>query len=504
MHKMASALFALTCGSVGVWACSSDNGTAPNTADASDGAADDGGTDAPPQPILDDGAVVKCQLDNGGDPVALCTQKVVLTSQRRGGFVPEGGVYASWDSKTFAPDTNDAGAPLHDFHDDLGFGAAIASYHLASGLYGDNEITATLDDALVSLAIVAEAELATPPADYDGDVYARLRLVGAGLRYINENAHAAKIDAIAEPYARAIYAAYYQQVTGGDAGAADFAIGTPAGSQTAYEPAKVANAALALIDMAVRHKDDDAANASKWQTAAVRALDHLWLRARDPATHLYYRALVTSVDPGHDSLAASPLPSDALYAEVQARVMLSLLRAQELVRSNAGALTAIATYPFQAHAVDLFYAMNGSASAADAGVVVSLWDAANNGYFEAYVPSTATFMTNKPTAANALMFAAIHRKFYDDPPADAGPGTLDVTQLRALRKLLIDRAPQYSSLFSVVINQDAYLRASSSDYHLAELPDDAGVEPRAGSYESAAIAAVLEALNEQLYGYVKP
>ena len=502
MRKIASALFALSCGSLGVWACSSDNGSAPNTADASDGTAGDAAADSPLPPILDTGTIVKCKLENGGDPAALCTQKVVLTAQRRGGFVAEGGVYASWDSKTFVPDTNDAGAPLHDFRDDLGFGAAIANYHYTSGFYGDSEITATLDNALVSLAIVAEAELATPPADYDGEVYSRLRVFGAGLRYINENEHAAKIDAIAEPYARAIYATYYQPVVGGDAGTSGFVIGTPAASsQTAYEPAKVANAALALIDMAVRHKDDDTVNATKWQTAAVRALDYLWLRARDPVTHLYYRALVTSADAGHDALAASPSPNDALYTEVQAHVMLSLFRAQALVRANAGALPAIASYPFQAHAEDLLYAMNGSA--VDVAIAVSLWDTTNHGYFEAYVPSTTSFMTNKPTAANALMFASIHRKFYDDPPADAGSDTLEVAQLRALRKLLVDRAPQYSSLFSVVNNQEAYLRASSSDYHLAALPNDAGIDPMAGSYQSTAIAAVLEALNEQLYGYVK-
>ena len=483
-----------------VWACSSDNGVVPNTADASDGTAGDAAMDGNPPPILDDATIVKCKLENGGDPVALCAQKIVLTAQRRGGFAAEGGVFASWDSKTFLPDTNDAGATMHDFHDDLGFGAAIANYHYASGLYGDNQITSTLDNVIVSLATVIEAELPTPPAEYDGDVYARLRAVGAGLRYINENEHAAKIDAIAEPYARAIFATYYLPVSVGDAGAGDAVIGTSAGNgQVAYEPAKVATAALALLDMAVRHDGDDHANAVKWQAAAVRALDHLWLRGRDPVTHLYYASLVTSGDAGHDALASSPLPNDALYTEVQAHVMLSLLRAQAVVRDNAkpdgGALAGLASYPFKEHVEDLLAAMNGS---------VALWDQANNGYFEGYVPSTASLLTNKPTAANALMFAAIHRKFFDDPPFDAGPSSADVVQLRALRKLLLDGAPQYTSLFSVVTNQEAYLRAASSDFHLALLPGDAGVAPRASSYESAAIAAALEGLNEQLYGFVKP
>jgi hypothetical protein len=498
MRKIASALLALTCGSLCVWACSSDNGVVANTADASDGTAAEAGPDGSRPPTGPDGSVVACKLENGGDPVALCTQKVVLKAQRLGGFAAEAGVFASWDSKTFLPDTNDAGATLRDFHDDLGFGAAISNYHFASGLYGDNEITATLDDTLVSLATVIESELPAPPAEYDGDVYARLRAIAAGLRYINENEHAAKIDAIAEPYARAIFSTYYLPVTGIDGGASASVIGTPSGNgQVAYEPAKVATAALALIQMAARHQGDDAANALKWETAASRALDYLWLRARDPVTHLYYASLVTSGDAGHDALATSPMPNDALYTEVQAHVMLTLLRAHALVRvgTDGGALSGLASYPFTAHVEDLLASMNNG---------IGLWDAVGQGFFEGYVPSTMSLLTNKPTAANALMFGAIHRKFFDDPPFDAGPESTEVVELKAIRKLLLDRTPENSSLFSVVTNQEAYLRASSPDFHLALLPGDAGTEPRAASYQSAAIALTLEGLNEQLYGYVKP
>jgi hypothetical protein len=136
------------------------------------------------------------------------------------------------------------------------------------------------------------------------------------------------------------------------------------------------------------------------------------------------------------------------------------------------------------------------AGGGDAGAPsVSLWDSNDRGFFEGYIPSTQTLLTTKSTLANGYMFGAVHHAFYDDP-ADASAGSPEVVELRGLRSLLLDRVPQNSSLFSVVQDQSAYLRASTKDYQLT-------TEPRAASYRMRSIAAALEGLNEQFYGYLK-
>ncbi len=488
MRKLASVFLALSTIPLAIWSCGGDSVT-DVPADAAVPDASDARADSPITPPVD-ASTRHCTLDNGSDPVALCIQKVILKNERRAAFVKALGVAASWDSKTFVPDTN-GGMPLHDVHDDVAFAASISSYDLAARLYGDTEINADLDNVLVTMVTNIEMQLATPPAEYGGDVYLQLRKIAGNLRYINENDHAKKIDAIAEPYGRAIYTTYSQAV-----GAGDSVLGTPAGGgQVAYTTADVATGAVALLDMAVRHAIDDAANATLWVDGAKRALDHLSSRARDPVTHLYYRSLVTSGDPNHDALAGA-MPNDALLSDVQATVMLALMRANELVLANPTVLGAFTGYGLASNADQLFRAMN----------TAGLWDSADRGYLEGYVPSTSTFLTNKPTRANALMFGAIHRKFIDAPPFDAGSATIDVVQLKALRSLFIQQQPDNSSLLSVVFDQTSYFRASSRDYRLAQLPpsdggtSDAGTEPRAASYTAAATAAALEGLSEQLYG----
>ncbi len=477
MRKLASSFLAIATVPLAFWACSSDSpATVPADAAVAD-VVDAGGVDSPIVPRID-ASTRHCTLDNGGDPVALCTQKLILKSERAAAFIKTLGVVASWDSKSFVPDP-EGGAPTHDVHDDIAFASSISNYHIAARLYGDSEINTDLDNVLVDMVVNIEAELATPLAEYGGEVYLQLRNVAGNLRYINENEHAMKIDVLADAYGRAINNTYSQNV-----GSGDTVLGTSAGGgQVAYTTADVATGALALLDMAVRHASDDAANAALWVLAAKRALVHLRTRARDPVTHLYYRALLTSADPDHDTLASGTLPSDALLSDVQATVMLSLMRANELVLANTTTLATFTSYGLPTLADDLFQAMNAA----------GLWDSNDRGYLEGYVPSTSTFLTDKPTRANALMFGAIHRKFIDAPPFDAGATTIDVVQLKALRSLLISQQPNNSSLLSIVFDQTSYLRASSRDYKLTQAP-------LAGSYTAAATAAALEGLSEQLYG----
>jgi hypothetical protein len=115
---------------------------------------------------------------------------------------------------------------------------------------------------------------------------------------------------------------------------------------------------------------------------------------------------------------------------------------------------------------------------------------AGNGYFEGYVPSTATTIKTKATRPNALMLAALHR-------ARLVNGNPFSWQINPLRVLLLNNmtAPPNSNLITVVGFQQAYFRASTVDFRLIT----AG-EPHPSSYNSAAIGAAIEGLTEQLWG----
>jgi hypothetical protein len=54
--------------------------------------------------------------------------------------------------------------------------------------------------------------------------------------------------------------------------------------------------------------------------------------------------------------------------------------------------------------------------------------------------------------------------------------------------------PLNAVLYSVVSGQSAYFRAASQDFHLA-------TEPRGASYDSRAVEAICETLNELWYGF---
>jgi hypothetical protein len=514
----------------GVVSCGG-NGATPPGGDASADAHADAHADVAldtgnPFMIPDVVPMASCALVSSGlDPISFCTQKAALSQELQQAYSANLGVQASWDSTTGLPNVDDAGAPLHDFHDDLAFGEQITNFHLSASRYGDNELSPLLDDVLVPLAKVVEAELSPLPAEYTGETYTRLRAIASGLRLINENTEASKVDALADSYGRAIFTSFAQTLPtgnpdagagdGGDAG--DAATGDAAlnvgdnvvlgvrvsGGAVAYRPADVATGAYALIDMSIRHVADDPSSSVAWQSAAVRSLSHLLARGRD-ASGLFYGSLVTSSDPGHDALAALPgYPSDALLLDTQATIALALTRCQAAVNGVAGLSSAVTTFQYSATADVLMAQMSGLQ-----GSTVNLWDGPVNanattgfGYMEGWVPSTGTLLTNKPTRGNALVYAALHHV-----EGDLSTAGIVTWQVKFLGAALTQTTPPNSSLLSVVPLQTAYLAAASKDFKLASLgpPDagaDAGIVFGANSYTAKATNATCEAMNEFWYGF---
>jgi hypothetical protein len=472
-----------------LWSCGGGDASTTTTGTSAGGGAPDAGDAAELDefPVAPDaGLTASCTLDNGTDPVGLCIQKVVLGAEHLAAFDAVRGLAQSWDSTTFAPDTDASHVVLHDAHDDAAYAASVARYHQSAETYGDTELTGQLDADLIALAPTLTKELTPAPAEYAGELYRDLRDASGGLRYLNQNDLATSVDALAEAYGRAIFDAYYVTLAAGDAGVTDAILGAPSGGATAYAPADVATGALALLDLAVRHATDDPAHAASWQSAAATALDHLHLRARDAGTGMYFSALVTSADPDHDALApAAPggPPADALLSDVQARVALALLRAQDLVNNNPMALKSLSAYPFEQRAEEAIAALDAPTP--------SLWDAVGTGYAEGWVPSTSTLLDDKPTRANALMLAALHR-------AGLMGNTPFASRTKALRPLLLARMPAHTGLLDVLPDQDGYLRTAPASFDFAG--SDAGVAPRARSYFSGAISAAVEGLSEQWYG----
>ncbi len=307
---------------------------------------------------------------------------------------------------------------------------------------------------------------------------------------------------VADSYGRAIYTGYYAPLAGGDA-----VLGTPvsgdAGSGIAYAPADAATGALALIDLAVRHASDDPADAAAWQSAAALVLEHLDARARDTATGLYFAALVTSADPGHDALApATPSgpPADALLTDVNARIALALLRAQELANTPtmASAIPSVAALPLEARAEALLAALDDTPQ--------SLWDASGGpsdgdggtlgaGYFEGWVPSLSQLLTDKPTRANALAMAALN----DAIVMGNGP---DLRHAIALRTLVADMTMANAGFMTVVDNQTGYFLTAPSGFAFQsdDAGIDAGADPRQKSYFSIANTGAVEGLSELWIG----
>jgi hypothetical protein len=422
-----------------------------------------------------DASVIHCKKDDGSDPVNLCAQKVVLLGVHTAGFSAEKGVAQSWDEKTGLPDKGPDGKALHDPRDDARYAAAIARYHESAQEYGDTEATPVLDADLLALVPLLQAEFASPPKTYDGEIYMDLRVAAGGLRYLNEDDSAAKLDAIADTYGRAIFADHFVALAGQDG-----VLGAPMGQgAAAYAPADVATGALALCDLAVRHAKDEPASSAKWQAAAAASIDHLWSRARH-ASGLLYGSLVTSADPDHDALAKPDAP---LLTDVQATAALAILRMQELVNKNPDALKPIASAPFEDRGEALIAALEGMNGA--------IWDSVSGGYLEGVDVTTLTPLPGKTTRSGALLFAAVRR-------AVLGGNSPYGNRLKALRSVLADRMPPNSGLLSVVPDQSGYFARVPKDFNF--MSEDAGPGPQERSYWTSADCIAIEGLTEGWFG----
>ncbi len=504
-------------------------GTACGT--SSSGDAPDAGTDstaeaavdarreaAPPIPPDIDASKRSCSLDNGFDPVLLCTQKLFLRAAHEAAFVAATGVLASWDATTGAPDKDNSGAFLHDVHDDVAYARACATYAASASRYGDSELTSTLDIDLATLAPLLKASLATAPDEYAGDLYMDLRAAIVGLRVLNRTADADALAAIADTIGKAIYAHFVvlsgSSLDGGapdagaDGGVPAFDAGDagtlPPGDgvlasdalRKDYAPDLVATGALALLDMAVRHGADDPASAAAWVSVAQQSLDHVYYRARDPGTRLYRRLLTPGAGGADDLSPRAAVPADLLATETTAAVAFALLRAQEVVDTGSksgGPIRLVGGYPFTSRANEALDALNGRA--------VGLYDGDKGGYMEGWVPSASMLLTNKPTRANALALAAIHRaNVLGVSPYGA--------QVKPLRAVLGARSPFGAGLFASSSGQNAFYASVAKGFSVppaAYTIGDAGnVGPlvaHPNSYVTSALVSVAAAFDDEWYGY---
>jgi hypothetical protein len=486
-------------------------------------------------------ASTSCTIAKGIDFIDFCFQKKVIEAEHAV-FDPAAGIASSWSSSTGKPDM-DGGGVAHSYKDDVAYAASLATYSISAQAYGDTELSGSIvAPDLTALAPIVEAELATLPATYEGELYMRLRRFAQGLNSLGAvpdgGGPGGAIDALADAYGRAIYTTYFHAIDAaatdagsdagddagpeagaGDAGGAD-AGGADAGGDASvplgpigqgilgvaqsgggylYDVDQAASGALALVDMAGRHLADEPAQSLLWARAAGSIFNYLYARALH-TSGLYYADLVTSADPDHDALANVVTPNDALLTETQAQVAASLLRASAL--ATAYAIPALGNFPFGAQAQSVLNALGGREP--DGGTGFDLWDpSANtaasqacatlpdpsacggNGFFVRWLPSGAGLDNSaKTTRGNALMFAAIHRSFV---PAPSVVG-IDYEPLSALFE---STAGISDTFITVLPNQTAYLDAVSAA--LEVIPTDS-------SYTAQANAYAIEALTEQWVG----
>jgi hypothetical protein len=390
---------------------------AGSSADAGPSSSSDGGL--PPIPTSD-ASVTSCYVGKSEDYIDFCLQKQILVAEHEV-FDPKAGIASAWDAKTGVPVT-DGAAIVHDVRDDVAYAASLSSYAINAAVYGDTEIDQTVvTPDLIALAPLVEAELATLPASYDGELYMRLRRFANGMRLLADVGNGARLDALADAYGMAIYTTYFHPLTStvvanGDAGPAsdagstsdasdasdasddggsgasddggdsmsdaapppplvgDGILGVPVTAPVAgilYDVDQAASGALALVDLASRNPPiDGGAQPPPWARAAASVLNHLYARARHPSG-LYYADLVASGGES-DVLASVVTPNDALLSDTQASVAASLLRMSGIVQKTG--LPTLASFPFGTQAVSPLSGLQGVAPPGSGGPGVSLWD----------------------------------------------------------------------------------------------------------------------------------
>jgi hypothetical protein len=288
-----------------------------------------------------------------------------------------------------------------------------------------------------------------------------------------------------------------------------------------YQPAKVATAAYALLDLASNNATDP--DVAKWVVAARRALDHIDRQARDPASGLYHASLVTTGS-SSDVLGDLATPADLLSSDVQATIALYSYRSLALVAGAQldagtsdpdvaipldatfiGPLAPMSDFPFESRASAIIKAMNalwdgptGDNCSIDSGV----WTGSGGaGYMDGLVPSTHATIQTKSTRPNAYMFAALRRQHI----LLGGAFSPEEPLINCLRLRLADQIPGQpitlpganTAFIDVVIGQAGYFDTLTQGFQLE--PTSAG--PNVQSYTASAAAAVIAGFNEQLQGF---
>jgi hypothetical protein len=518
-----------------VGACSSGgNGSGPQDAgEGGEDAAEDQSlppTDAQPIPppdaptVVPEASIHDCILTtaDGGtaDPVLLCSQETALLNLLTNAYTTGTGVSPGFSSQM--PFT---ATPGHAWQDDLGLAASLGAFQCSALAYGDTMYLGMFDGVLADLGKRLAAEVVLT-GSYDGELYFQLRNAAQGFTLTGSASVAAALDALADGYARTLQTTYVQTVQvafpadgglGLDAGATTATvIGTPASGAVAYAPAQAVMAAAALLDMAARYESsgDAGADVALWQASATGALAYLWARARDPVTGLFYQALVTSADPGHDAPGTGMFANDALLSDVQGPIVLGLARAQTAASALAvDGGSAAAPYAAQIEALvtalttaGLF---NGATTAPQGGgpAVPAAW-------MQGLVPSLGQTLTNQTTASNALLMGG-----YARGQSLGAAGAWSYEAAGAIEALDFSSPngvawPPNTNLVSVVTDklgdviQVAYLPAASRGWSWPQAfspsGTDAGLAPDAMSYGTAAVNAMVEGATQLWYGQAAP
>jgi hypothetical protein len=518
------------------------------------------------------------QTEGKVDPVDFCVMEEVLENQHTDGFSSSSGTYASWNYQSGNPDKNSSGVKVHDFHDDAAYGASCAAYHDWAILYASPQ---NFDDDLLALGPILNKELGSAlPQEYDGELYFNLRKVAAGLNSNGDTSDAEKINAIADNYARQILSSFYFDLPlaelgdagGTETGAADGGLREGGGPSDAgvgdaavsdagpgairdpgylgdgiigvnqqmstgipgilYESAKVASAAYALVDMASRYPAD--ADNAKWQSAARKALDHIYDRAREPSTSLYY-ASMTTTGIGTDALGPLSTPTDLLSTDVEATTLLYVLRAQQVVSGNTmpedagtddsdagvpldagvvGTLKPLADFPFVARANELMAAVQflwDGAYYDDGGVAPNpAGYTGHGGFMDGYIPSSKQVVTTKSARPNGYMLANLRLQYvaFTGPYGGTPPTKAEFAEYPVLRVLLANEEindggfqvmnVDAHSFFSVVLDQQAFFATVTQGFGLASATS---MDPTPQSYAASAIAAVVQGFDSQLIGF---
>jgi len=503
----------------GVAACNGggSNGPAPGDAGAQDVVSDQPvvPTDTGPFTYPDvatavpEASVHNCLLSaadgSAADPVLLCSQETALLNLLTNAYTTGTGVAPGFSVKP--PYTASTG---HAWQDDLGLAASLGAFQCSALAYGDTQFLGLFDMVLADLGKLLPGEIVTT-GSYDGEVYFRLRNAARGFSLIGSTSVAGALDAMADGYARAIQASFVQAVPLPDAGATTATVIGAPGTQpgtVSYAPAPAAMAAAALLDMAARagNAGDAGAEAVAFAASGNGALAYLWARARDPVTGLFYQALVTSSDPGHDTLGTGTYANDALLSDVQASVVLALARAQ--TAANALAVdggSSPAPYAAQIETVVTALTTAGlfnGQTVPPQGAIMP----APGAWMQGLVPSLGLTLTNQTTASSALLLGGYGR-------AEAqGVATQWGWEVQGLRLALDFSSPSgapwpaSSNLVSVVtdglgdVTQVAYLTAVSKDWGWAQAfspsGGDAGLDPDATSYSTAALNAMVEGVTQ--------